>query len=447
MYLLRFFGNFAVNMMMKAKIIHIDVLLFMLLLLFLSSCKKDDDNSPPSVKVDAPDANEAFFSRDTIPVSGSAYDDIRLEHIRIVLQDNNNQPVSTPKYLHPNSRDYEFSFDYIIDEPFLASGEYTLVVSAYDGRNSSSVYIALQIRGIEREFEKVLLLCRPNNLKTYLYSIDTSGNVHAEKVLNHGYQASAINSGRRKLFIVKPEPSTLYAFDLDDPVGDELLTASPPYPFFTDVIAGSTLTYVSTANGDIKGLNDNGQTVFVTATNADTLPLRVHAHFDYILSYCERRGAPGKSIRQYYAASGVFRAGKEITFTVTDFFSPALSKCIIFGNEAEGGRVYEFGIPENYILALKELPQDLIKDVVEIAAGNYIIAAETGLYQYLNASNTLISWAPGLEAGFLCFDQSNYILYAASEQMVYVINAGNGEIISEIPMPYPVVNMHIQYTI
>lgn len=447
MNFLRFFGNFAVNMMMKAKIIHIDVLLFMLLLLFLSSCKKEDDRSPPSVTVNTPVQNEVFFSRDTIPVSGSAYDDLMLEHIRIVLQDNDNQPVSTPKYLHPNSRNYVFSLDYIIDEPFLASGEYTLVVSAYDGRNSSSAYTALQIRGIEREFEKVLLLCRPNNLKTYLYSIDTSGNVQAEKVLDHGYQASTINSGRRKLFIVKPEPSALYAFDLDDLEGDELLTASPPYPLFTDVISGSSLTYVSTSNGDIKGLNDYGQTVFVTATNADTMPLRVHPHFNYILSYCQRRGAPGKSIRQHYAGSGVFRAGKEITFTVTDFFSPNQSKCLIFGNEAEGGRVYEFGFPENYILALKELPQDLINDVVEISAGNYIIAAETGLYQYLNGSNTLISWAPGLEAGFLCFDQSNFILYAASEQMVYLINAGDGEIISEIPVPYPVVNMHIQYTI
>ncbi|MDT8392971.1 MAG: hypothetical protein RQ761_03950 [Bacteroidales bacterium] len=432
---------------MTSKIVHTGVLLFVLLLLFSSSCKKEDDNSPPSVIVDAPLENEVFFSRDTIPLSGSANDDIMLEHIRIVLEDNNNQPVSTPKYLHPNSRNYVFSFDYIIDEPFLASGEYTLVVSAYDGRNSSSDYTALQIRGIEREFEKVLLLCRPNNLKTYLYSIDTSGDVKAEKVIDHGYQASAVNSGRRKLFMIKPEPSALYAFDLDDLEGDELLTASPPYPFFTDVIAGSSLTFVSTANGDIKGLNDYGQTVFVTATNADTVPLRVHTHFDYILSYCQRRGAPGKSIRQYYAGSGVFRAGKEITFSVTDFFSPHQSKCLIFGNEAEGGRVYEFGITENYIIALKELPQDLIKDVVEIAAGNYIIAAETGLYQYMNASNTLTSWASGLEAGFLCFDESNFILYAASEQMVYVINAGNGEIISEIPIPYPVVNMHIQYNI
>lgn len=421
--------------------------LSVLMVLLLLSCAKNDDTRQPQLRIDTPLPNDAFQAVDTIGVSGLATDDSSLEYLRFVIVNGENLSVSVPKYLYPESNSYAFSFDYMLDQPFLPTGEYTLVSTASDGVNSKSVYRDIRITGMEREFEQLLLLCRPNPLKTYLYSIGPEGSINAPLVMEHGYAASVVSQSQRKLFLASPLPSKLYAIDLDDRVPDPLIDAQPPYAQFNHLYSSLPATYVATANGDILGLNHYGQIIFNTEVNTDTEPLRIHPHQDYILSFCRNRGGGAFSIRQHYLASATFRSFRQVQFEVVEFASADNERCLIFANAQDGSAVYVYGPMEDYLFKQKDLPAGTILSALQMSGDEYVIAHEDGLFLYRLGSNALLDWNPGIQAENMAYDETNGLIYCVEGSTVSIITMDTGSVIRTINMPFPIVGIHIQYTV
>jgi hypothetical protein len=364
-----------------------------------------------------------------------------------VIWDKNNNAVSKPQYLYPEGNYLSISLMYIVDEPSLVTDQYRLVATAFNGKKSTSVYRNIRIIGIDREFEKALFFCQPNSLKTYLYAINTSLESSTILTIDKSYQVSAINSSQRKLFYADQPPSTLSVYDLDDLVENEWISASPPYASFTDILAAENITYLSSGNGDLKGLDHYGNVNFVTPTNLDTLARILHDHYNYIIAYCEHRIGSGASIRQYFKASGVFRVSKGISAEIVAMSSIDENACLLFGNKEGVGIIYNYAPQDNALLERKSIAEGLIKDIETLAEGEYLIATTAGLYRYSYGSNSIFEWYPGLEVDFLQFEEMKNIIWAASGQMVFIIDLSSAEIINELQLPYVILSMHLQYSI
>ena len=433
--------------MKKLNYRHGYVLLSLLIVIFLvQSCEKTDDTRP-LISLSSPADNEGFSVGDTMQITGSVQHNKALSLIKIVIRNKQNVAVTVPKYLYPNSSGYDIDVNYIINAHGLQTDGYTLVITATDEKNTAYLFRSIHIMGVDKYFEKAIVLCRPNALKTYVYSIDSSGNLDNLLSINYGFTDSEITSAQRKLLLVKPEPSILYAYDLDDLVPDPLLEATPPYPFYNKVYFNEKLTYVASSNGNIIGANQFGNTVYVTPQNPDTIPLLLHRHYNHILSYCERRGGPQRFIRQNYFGTGVHRADLKITFTIKAMFVGDEEYSLLFGNHADGCSIYEYYIQENILLNQIDFPPGEIMDVVEVSSGNYLIAHTAGIFQYSDSSGVITEWLAGVVVDKMALDPTRMMLYCSKDQSILIYRVDNGILVQELPIPYPIYNIHIQHNI
>jgi hypothetical protein len=423
-----------------------NIFLFILLMACIQlSCEKTDDGTPPALHIFSPDDHDVFSVGDSIHVVGTVTHKFPVKSIKITLWDNFNVPVLDPLYVYPNDYGYNLDEMYPINDASLVSGIYILLIVASDGQNTTKVYRTLHITGVDRYFERLLAVGQPNTLKTIVYAVDTAGNYQNILDLPHGYSGSGISSGQRQLYMLKPEPSTMTAYNLDDIVEEYVYTASPPYPVFYDVYYHDQLTYVSSGNGNITGLNSTGSTVYVTPQNIDTIPLLLHQHFDLLLSACSRRGGLEKFIRQHFSGTGVFRVGLNVDFSAAGFFSIDEGSALILGNMTDESSIFVYDINGNYLAGKADMPPGLIRDAVQISTGNYLISHDKGIYHYIHASKTLVELLPGVDANAIAYDHTRLLLYFAENEKISVYSFDLDMIVDEIMLPYPVVRLHIQF--
>jgi len=425
---------------------YISILLFSILLL-CGGCKKDEDNSRPDITLNSPVEYASFNVGDTMAVIGRVSHNKILNSVKIVIKDDNDNAITVPQFFYPNSYTYQIDFEYLIDVGGLESGTYTFVVTATDGSLTSNLFRNIMITGVDKQFERVIILTRPSILKTYVYALDELWTL--ENILNtdYGFTNSEISSGIRKLMMTKPEPSQLMVYDLDDIVEDQWIVAAPPYPVFNDILYDYKITYVASSNGDIKGVNQLGSTIYVTPLNSDTIPYLLHRHQNYMISYAESRGGPNWFISQHYLGTGSFRTITKIDFRIVSMFSMDASSCILFGNHADGSSIYEYHPDEPYLLKIRDLPPGDVIDVVSISPEDYLVAHSDGIYYFSAADGSLIEWMPGFETDNMVYDLTRGLLYCAKGHVVSVFRIDNGDLIQEINLPYPAYAMHIQYNI
>lgn len=416
-------------------------------LLLLAACKKDENSSKPEISLYSPVEYASFYVGDTMPVVGRVAHNNMISSIKIVIKDKNTNPVTIPQFLYPNSYTYDLNFGYPIDANALESGMYTLVITATDGSNSSNLFRNIMITGEEKLFEAAVVITRPSILKTYVYSIGWDWEL--ENILNtdFGFTHAELSSRIRKLMLTKPNPSKLLAYDLDDIEEDEWLAAEPPYPLFNDILYDDMLTYVASANGDIKGVNQLGSTVYVTPLNSDTIPYLLHRYQNYMLSYCERRGGPERFLTQHYMGTGVFRTTSKIDFSIVSMFSMETSGCILFGKHEEGCSIYEYHPDEPYLNKMRDLPAGNLIDVVDITSGNYLLAHSAGILYFSANNGHLWEWKPGFQTEIMSFDQTRGLLFCAYGQDISVFRIDTGELVKEFKLSYPVYDLFIQYNI
>ena len=417
---------------------------FLCFLVILSSCGKKSDETPPSVSILAPTELEEFSVGDSIRVIADISHGSPLSSIKVSLLNSNSISVLDPIYIFPGTNSYQLDSFFPIDEN-LESSIYTLLVSANDGINTRNVYRKISITGLERFFEQVVAICRPNTLKTLVYAIDDDGAYENIKSLDYGYIDSDISSGQRQLYILKPAPDVLYAYNLEDLSEDYSVAAYPPYPFFYDVGYYNSATYVSNGNGEVKAYDGNGYPYFVTAPNEDSIPLLVKRHFSYVITYCERRGGPERYLRQYHAGTGIFRVGLKINFTAKGIFSISPDLTLISGNMDMESSLFIYNATDYKMEDEIPMPAGLITNGVQISSCVFLISHENGIYQYNHETRTVTPWLQGTAADAIAYDDLRQLVYYSVDEKIYVRRFGDAALMDEIAMPYTVLNLHIQY--
>jgi len=421
------------------------ILYITIVCILLEACKKGDEEAP-SLSISQPIENEQYQAGDTIRVKGIASDDEQVTSIKISLLDGNYTSVVTTKYIQPNVKEYILNEDFILDEPNLVSGVYTLQVSATDGENTSNAFISLNIVELDFVFEKLVAFCQPNTLKTYVYSINAEGEVHNILNLSHGYVDSDISSRHRQLYVVKPEPSILSAYNLDFLSEDYAVHASLPYPFFSDVHNNVwDMTYVASANGDIKAFNPNGSISMLTQTSTDTIPVMVLRQGLYLVAYCERRGGPQKYLRKYQTFTGAWLASVDIDITANDLFFSDGNMSFVFGNDDVGGCIYPYHVPDNVLENRVGIPSGNLHCTSQLGTFSFLIAGDDAIYRYDYYNGNLIEWMPLGLAGSMAFDWTREIVYIARGSVITVASLSDATILKEIQMPYKVLKIHVQY--
>lgn len=431
--------------MMRILISKLFPLLLLSWVFLAAACERVDDGTPPVLTLLLPDNNTEYAVGDSIHVVGTVTHKFPIRSVKVSLLNNQNIPALNPEYLFPDAYGYNIDLKYPIDDPGLEAGNYTLQVSATDGHNTVNAFRTLGVSGIPRNMEGLIAVCVSGNLKTIVYEIDTSGAYTELLTLQHGYTASAISSSAGMLYLVKPEPSALMAYELDGMEEVYTYPAPPPFPAFYDLYHDGQLTYLATGNGGITGINGSGTVEYVTALNDDSIPRLVYKHHDHVIAYCERRGGPEKYFRQYYAGTGVFRAGLPVDFTAVSLFNLDESHMIVTGNKNGESGIYTFDVANNFFTAKKDMPPGEIVSAVQLAAWRYMIAHTAGIYHYDHTSQYLAEYMPGTEADAMAFDDTGGLLFIARGALIGVYDQATAGLLQEITLPFELAALHIRY--
>jgi len=413
---------------------------------FMISCDKNKDETKPQVSVTSPAGPEEFALGDSIPVSAMITHNKPITSVKVSLLNQDGITALTPVYLFPGTTSYELDLMYPVNKN-LESGAFSLLVSAGDGLSTTNVYTQVQITGGGRFFERVLAICEPNTLKTLLYAIDGNGDHENIMSLEYGYVDSDISSDLRQLYMLRPAPDRLFAFNLDDLTQDYMVEASPPHPQFHSVYFSKfpSVAYVPNANGEIRGYDQLGSSAYVTPVNLDTIPMLCRKHDQMILTYCERRGGPERFIRQYYAATGVFRTDLKINFTIVEMFSLDPDVALVLGNDNSTGKAYQLDVSGNVLYSEIQLPEGQLSHAVQVSEEVFLIGHDKGIYKYDHDIFSLSLWLANAEMDALAFDDLRQIIYFADGKKVYAYRYSDASLLQEIDLPYRVLNLLIQY--
>ena len=147
----------------------------LLILMSISSCEKKDDIAP-LIDFQNPKAG-VYTVSDTINVKALITDNEQISSVRIRLINEGNQQVVSPYSYQPNSKTFHLDAQFIIDNLYLESGDYFLVIEADDGYNTSKAYQSIRVGALARTLDDVLIV-ETEAQQSSVYSI-----LHNKKLL------------------------------------------------------------------------------------------------------------------------------------------------------------------------------------------------------------------------------------------------------------------------
>lgn len=434
---------------MKKNHFYFKLLVFALVLaVFFPSCKKNKDTEDPVISLMTPIDNAQYQFGDTIYISGIITDNVNIEWVKISLLNSLSSSVMDPVYLYPGSRSYDLSLHYPLDDLTLPFDVYTLQVTASDGENERRAFVSLNIMAAEKTFERLLAICASNALKTYVYAIDESGASESIMNIDHAYVDSDISSLNRQLYYVKPEPSIMYAYNLDFLTEDYQYQAGQPYPVINDVHNNVwDMVYVASENGDILSLNPNGSIAMVTQANSDTIPKLVVRQGLYVVAYCEERGGPERYLRKYHYSTGALLESVDIDVDAVSLFYSDGNWTFIFGNDDMGGCVFPYHVPDNELSPRYGVPEGNLICVEQVDVFRYLVATEQVVYEYNYDyyNNSISQWSLIQNVSSIACDRTSGIVYLSQGNVITIANLDDGEVLNNISLPYEVMKLHIQY--
>ena len=418
---------------------------FLMVMVLLSvSCRKEEYSTRPGITILKPQAMSIFRVTDTVQIEARVTHDKDIKQVSIVIRDQDNDAVTVQRYFFPGSSDYMLETDYAINAPLLFSGSYTLTVEATDGVMSTKEYLPIHLMGVEREFQRAIALCRPSQLKTYVYSIAENWEAQSIKTLDYGFLKAELNSHQHKLNVLKPQPSALMVYDLDELREDEYLSASAPFPVFNDLLTDGQLTYVASGNGNILGVNQYGQVQYVTPL-MDTVPVLLQTHEDVVLAFSRSRGGPERFIMQYYKGTGSLKAWKKIGFDIISIFSADNEYCLLFAMEGDECHIYRYNVESNYLDESTNLPEGEIRDVVYTGYDDYLIAHSDGIFLYDYDAGNAVLWLVEKDIQNMAYDDLRSLLYCSTIYDIKVLRADNAGLVKQITLLFPIYDIMIQY--
>ena len=409
-----------------------------------SSCRKDDDITRPVITIMEPQSGSVHWVTDTLHVLATIKHEKEISEVSIVIRDQYGQKVTVPKYFFPDSKDYLLDADYMINAPGLLSNGYSLTIEATDGSIGNKEYQPIYLQGVNREFQRALALCRPSQLKTYIYSIAEDWEAESIKTLNYGFLKAEISPSQRKLKMIRPQPSALLVYDLDELLEDEWLAASPPFPVFNDLYTDGPLTYLATGNGDIKGVNQYAHVEYTTPV-MDTVPQLLHTHSNLVMAFSHSRVGSERFIMQYYTGTGSLKAWKKIGFDIISMFSADNEFCVLFTMDGSICNIYPYHVEDNYLGESIALPDGEIRDVIRVGANDYLIAHSDGIFRYSFDTGNLVFWSIEKDVQNMAFDDLRSLLYCSTVYDIKVFRADNAGLVKQITLLFPIYDILIQY--
>lgn len=351
----------------------------LLIIIIITSCKQQDDLAPV-ISILQPTSG-SFLVFDTIRVQADVTDNESIQSIRIRLIDMDNQQV-VPSYSYTvNVSSYQLKADFVIDNLYLESGSYYLVVEASDGINTSKKYVSVLIGALPRYLEDQLIVERDNQ-QTHIYSIK-NGKV-LFKTFPFAYQDFIYNP-YSKQYLFLSEGGVLTAYDKDD---IEILwqvtdLKDPLRAYYGSLFYKDNVVYVNNYSGGIKAYDGNGN-LLKQANTIDSYGQISQYFFGYdkIMVFKEPYVFGNDKIEQLNEVSGASVWTYDIQFSPKQLLFVDEDLCLVFGNEYNIAKACSLSTLYNVIHPFGDFGSRKLGDAYKYSKYYYILSLDQEILEY-----------------------------------------------------------------
>ena len=412
----------------------------------ITSCKKEVD-SDPQIVIISPTENQQFNVLDTIQVKCIVCDDNGIENIKTVLVNESLIPVLNPVNYYPQTENKNIDLEilYPVDDIHLESGKYFILVRAFDGTNFKNKYVSINLDEVPKELEKLIVLTKPDNFTTNVFSVNPVFEIEEMFVIDGDYISSDISSKYRQIYFTGNIPCKLFVFDLAENELDWWVDAYMPYPVFSNVYYYDATVYTSSENGNITGYNNVGIVNLSTDFNTDSIPTKLLIHGDFILSDLKLRTGPQRLIATYYLVSGIKKQQIITNFKVIDFYSVDDNNIIVFAEQNNTGKIFIYNVTENYISEPVFIFNDEIISTAIINKSNFLVGTNNTILLFDLSNYSTTSVIKGITASQLEYDELNEIIFATDMNNINFFQYPSGDLIKCVNTQDTILNIHLLY--
>jgi len=391
-------------------------LIMYIVLYMLSSCKKNVDTFAPQITITTPTENQQFSVMDSIHVIANVCDDRKLQTIDITVTNLSFVTVLSSPTIHPVNNCYDINQSLPINDIFLTSGFYYLLINASDGVNVTRKFQKVYISGLPKRLKYVIVVTKNGNTLG-IHKIDSTHTVSLINTLTQDYCGSEVSSNAQLFYIAGRYNGDVSAYSTQDwtlqwniPV-----IVSPPFPYFEAIDVYDGMLYVSYRQAKFEIYNELGNIQTSCAIDYGNYPMNFLPTGNFLITY-ER--SPSASVKQfviYFKTSYAIFQKLTIPFEVQSLFPKDDDHSIVFTNYNNQGTIKLFTISTHNFWDAYTVSSGAITSVACIDANNYLYATSTGFYwyDYQNTSSVLLS-AP-VNPQLIVYDETESNFMIASD--------------------------------
>lgn len=389
-------------------------ILFLLLIsgLTISSCKKKE-NPGPEISFTSPVSGNTFYPGDTIHVVADISDDNELPSVTLKLLDAAYMPVDHQESFAINAASFHLSYNYVIENEYLETGNYYLTLSTSDGDNNRNEFRSIFIYEIPKTKKTTYVLTAPDSTHVNVSQLDSGSNLAFRFSVTGDYAASVINSRYKQLSIAGKTYGGYNLFNLEDGTN---LFSEPAYnntlPSFQNLFFAHYFTFMSYYDGHIRAFDKEGTVQFNSVQPVYYRPDALCVNDQYVFAEGYYPGAAENRLVVIYYSTGEAKQEYNIDLDITSMVSKDNNNIIVFGNKNGDGKIILYSVTSNGISDFHTLFGNTIYSAIAIDDDRYALATAGGLYSYQESNNNLIPIDNSEPAYSLEYDDVNGILYA-----------------------------------
>lgn len=351
----------------------------LLILSLISSCQKEDDVSP-LINIQEPSGG-VFQVFDTLKVEADISDNEQIKSISVKIIDSKNQQV-TPSYtLAISKKSYHLNINYKIDNLYLESGNYFLLVEANDGINTGKDYISISIGAVPKRLEDILIV-ETENAVSSIYSI-----LNGKKLLktfSYPYQDFIYNSYAQQYLYLSGE-GILTAYDkkelkLQWSVSD---LKNPNREYLGQLSYRNKLVCVNAYSGSIRSYNGKGEIV-KQANTIDTKGEISQFWFGYqkIMAFKKPYTSDDEKIEELNEETGASVYTYDISFSPERLCFVDEDLCIAFGNKYQKAKACSLSTLYNVVHPFGDFGDRELGDAYKYSSYYYILSLNQEIVEY-----------------------------------------------------------------
>jgi hypothetical protein len=399
--------------MKKVKLLY---LILSIVVLGCTSCKKQSDTAGPQITITKPYQNQMFYMYDDIAVRANICDDHNISTIEVSVTDESYTTVMIAPTIYAENNCQDVSLSIPINNIYLPSGFYYLVIRASDGSNETKKFLKIHITTLPKKL-KYLIVVSKNAGQINISKIDSTNTLIPLKSLTTDYCGSAVSSDAQQFYIAGRYSGDVSVFSTIDwqlqwsiPV-----IVSPPFPYFEAIAVHNKQLYVSYRQGKFEVYNAAGSIRAQRTIDEGNYPTKFTPFDDFLITY-ER--SPSESIKQmvvYYTPSYSIQQENYINFSIRNIFNKDKDNCIVFCNYADHATIALYTISTHTFWNSYTIPSGNIISVASIDKTNFLYISNNNVYWYSYQNTSSVSVNSGLNIQHLVYDETTEEYYFSED--------------------------------